>query len=69
MRVFTAEQVEALNAYQVEGKYHPFTCGNQHDEQRDVVAVDESGRRFDIVAVGEAEDIRVRLVVREVTAA
>lgn len=30
----------------------------------DVVAVDEAGRRFDIVAVGDAEDIRVRLVVR-----
>jgi hypothetical protein len=25
---FTSEQVESLNAYQVSGVMHPFTCGN-----------------------------------------
>ncbi len=28
---FTAEQVEALNAYQVDGWMHPFTCGPCRD--------------------------------------
>jgi hypothetical protein len=24
---FTEDQVESLNAYQIAGKFHPFTCG------------------------------------------
>lgn len=28
---FTAEQVEALNRYQAEGQFHPFTCANRGD--------------------------------------
>ncbi len=27
---FTAERVAALNAYQHSGRFHPFTCANQH---------------------------------------
>jgi len=27
---FTPEQVEALRSYQESGKFHPFTCANQH---------------------------------------
>lgn len=34
---WTAEEVTFLNAYQRCGKYHEFTCGNDHD--RDVMLV------------------------------
>jgi len=30
---FTPEQVEALNKYQNEGKFHPFTCAHDGDEK------------------------------------
>jgi hypothetical protein len=30
---FTSEQVEALNKYQNEGRFHPFTCKNDGDEK------------------------------------
>lgn len=26
---WTAEEVEALNAFQTDGRFHPFTCGNK----------------------------------------
>lgn len=29
---FTAEEVEALNAFQTLGGYHPFTCGNDRSD-------------------------------------
>lgn len=29
---FTPEQVEALNAYQEKGYFHPFTCPGEEDE-------------------------------------
>jgi len=29
---FTPEQVESLNKYQNEGRFHPFTCRNDGDE-------------------------------------
>jgi len=32
---FTKEQVEKLNKYQKEGKFHPFTCTGQLIEQED----------------------------------
>jgi hypothetical protein len=30
---FTPEQVETLNKYQNEGRFHPFTCKNDGDEK------------------------------------
>lgn len=30
---FTPEQVESLNNYQNEGKFHPFTCANDGDQE------------------------------------
>ena len=40
---FTEEQVEALNAYQEEGRFHPFTCGND-SRHRNLVATPEGWR-------------------------
>lgn len=28
------DQVEALNAYQASGRFHPFTCGGEHANER-----------------------------------
>lgn len=39
---WTGEQVIALNEYQVRGDMHPFTCGKEHDEPRNLIAT-ESG--------------------------
>lgn len=36
---WTQAQVEALNAYQTAGEFHPFTCGNDHGGDRVLVAV------------------------------
>lgn len=36
--LWTYEQVANLNAYQRAGVMHPFTCGNEHDGERDLVA-------------------------------
>jgi hypothetical protein len=36
---FTADQVEALNRWQ-NGPVHPFTCGNDHEGNRDLVATE-----------------------------
>lgn len=41
MAPFTPEQVNALNIWQ-NGPVHPFTCGNDHEGDRDLVAT-ESG--------------------------
>jgi hypothetical protein len=44
---FTADEVESLNAYQLSGRFHPFTCGtkekhvNSHDD--DVLAAGPDG--------------------------
>lgn len=35
---FTAEQVDALNRFQHNNCVHPFTCGNDHEGNRDLVA-------------------------------
>jgi len=35
---WTEAQVKALNAYQRDGRYHPFTCPHAHDADRDLVA-------------------------------
>lgn len=37
---WTDEQVEALNRYQREGKFHPFTCGNDSRHQNLVATKD-----------------------------
>ena len=29
---WTPEQVEALNRHQLDGQFHPYTCGNRNDE-------------------------------------
>ncbi|MGE5510507.1 MAG: hypothetical protein ACM31O_04545 [Bacteroidota bacterium] len=34
---WTPEQVEALNAYQRSGRFHPFTCGNDRFDQAHAV--------------------------------
>lgn len=36
--LWTDEQVEKLNEYQTKGHMHPFTCGNDHDGERVLVA-------------------------------
>lgn len=41
---FTPEQVEALNAYQAAGWFHPFTCGNEHRDPRTLIAEAEGWR-------------------------
>lgn len=35
---FSPEQVLRLNAFQESGRFHPFTCGWEHDEQVPLVA-------------------------------
>lgn len=32
--MFTKEQVDSLNRYQSDGRFHPFTCGNRKDIQK-----------------------------------
>lgn len=41
---WTAEQVEALNEYQRLGYAHEFTCGNDHDGDRVLVATRDGWR-------------------------
>lgn len=36
--IFTEDEVKSLNEYQKEGLTHPFTCGNNHDGERVLVA-------------------------------
>lgn len=36
--IFTEDQVASINAYQREAPFHPFTCGNNHDGERELVA-------------------------------
>jgi hypothetical protein len=36
--LWTPEQVGNLNAYQRAGIMHPFTCGNRHPGERELVA-------------------------------
>jgi hypothetical protein len=31
--VFTPEEVESLNAYQISGAFHPFTCGGDRTDK------------------------------------
>ena len=39
---FTKDQVESLNAYQISGIFHPFTCGSdKHKHQQDLIALTE----------------------------
>lgn len=38
---FTPAQVEALNKWQKNGNVHPFTCGNDHEGDRNLVATTE----------------------------
>ena len=35
---FTQEQVDGLNAYQKAGIFHEYTCGNEHEGNRILVA-------------------------------
>lgn len=40
-RIWTDEQVAALNAYQERGQFHPFTCPGDYrhcDKQRNLIA-------------------------------
>jgi hypothetical protein len=32
------EQVDALNAFQANGRFHPFTCPHAHEADRELVA-------------------------------
>jgi hypothetical protein len=32
------EQVNALNAYQRNGRFHPFTCPHAHESDRELIA-------------------------------
>jgi len=41
IKVFTKEEVENLNSYQESGIFHQFTCGNNHDGERNLVATQE----------------------------
>jgi hypothetical protein len=36
--IFTQDQVDSINGYQVCGMWHPFTCGHNHDGERVLVA-------------------------------
>lgn len=36
--IFTDDQCDSFNAYQAAGIMHPFTCGNNHDGERELVA-------------------------------
>ncbi len=31
--VFTPEEVESLNSYQISGAFHPFTCGGDRTDK------------------------------------
>lgn len=44
---FTADQVASLNAYQVAGVCHPFTCGNDSGHHVLVAFFDEGWRCLD----------------------
>ena len=35
---FTQDQADSFNAYQKAGIFHPFTCGNNHPGDRELVA-------------------------------
>jgi hypothetical protein len=34
----TEDQCQSFNAFQLEGMFHPFTCGNDHGGDRDLIA-------------------------------
>lgn len=36
--IFTPDNVDSINGYQACGMWHPFTCGNNHDGERVLVA-------------------------------
>ena len=36
--IFRQEQVDSINGYQRQSFFHPFTCGNNHDGARVLVA-------------------------------
>jgi len=40
---FTDEQVAALNSYQMDGRFHPFTCGGSRDDAAHEAARAEHG--------------------------
>jgi hypothetical protein len=33
-KIFTPDEVESLNAYQVSGAFHPFTCGGDRTDEK-----------------------------------
>ena len=40
---WTDAQVEALNEYQTQGRFHPFTCGNdRHDAKHSLFAAEHN---------------------------
>ena len=48
---FTSEQVERLNAWQRDGRVHPFTCGGDRGDVAHVTYADEHGtERGELVA-------------------
>ena len=40
---WTPSQVDALNAFQRAGLFHPFTCGGEHDDGGVVLTATENG--------------------------
>ncbi len=40
---FTPAQVDALNAYQREGRFHPFTCGGDRGDAAHAAEAEASG--------------------------
>ena len=32
---FSADEVERINEFQLSGRWHPFTCGNDHSRDED----------------------------------
>lgn len=36
--LFSEDQCKSFNAYQASGAFHPFTCGNDHDGDNELVA-------------------------------
>ena len=52
---FTKEQVEALNNFQKDGRFHPFTCGSPEDIAECLVAKND----VEILAIGLNEGILI----------
>lgn len=40
---FTPDQVHALNEYQIDGYFHPFTCPNRKDHMPGILVATEAG--------------------------